>query len=137
MRLATFLAAGEDAPRAGEVRGEQVVAFGRGSVLDRLESGDRTPAEGAAYGLAAVTLLAPVPPPREIFAIGRNYAAHAAEVGSELPAKPLVFMKGPRSSVGPRGPVRRPAVVTRLDYEAELAIVMGRRRADRGLGGRR
>jgi 2-keto-4-pentenoate hydratase/2-oxohepta-3-ene-1,7-dioic acid hydratase in catechol pathway len=126
MRLATFLAPGDDVPRAGEVRGDEVVAFDDGgTVLDRLASGDRTPAVGAAYALAEVSLLAPVPRPRAIFGIGRNYAAHAAETGSELPSAPLVFMKLPTSCVPPAGPVRRPAVVRELDYEVELAVVMG------------
>jgi 2-keto-4-pentenoate hydratase/2-oxohepta-3-ene-1,7-dioic acid hydratase in catechol pathway len=125
MRLATFLAPGADVPRAGEVRGEEVVAFDSGTVLDRLAGGDLSPAGGTAYPLADVTLLAPVPAPRAIFGIGRNYAAHAAETGSALPTVPIVFMKLPTSSVPPGGPVRRPAVVRELDYEVELAVVMG------------
>jgi len=125
MRLATFIAPGQDEPRAGEVRGEEVVAFAGGTVLDRLASGDRAPADGPAHPLGDVTLLAPVARPRAIFGIGLNYAAHAAEQGRDLPEFPIVFMKLPHSSVAPSGPVRRPAVVRRLDYEAELAIVMG------------
>jgi 2-keto-4-pentenoate hydratase/2-oxohepta-3-ene-1,7-dioic acid hydratase in catechol pathway len=132
MRLATFLAPGADDPRAGEVRGDQVVAFASGAVLDRLASGDRTPADGKAFALADVTLLAPVPRPRAIFGIGLNYAAHARETGKELPEAPIVFMKLPTSSVRPSGPVRCPAVVKRLDYEVELALVMG---ADREIAG--
>ena len=125
MRLATFLAPGSDAVLCGEVRGELVVAFADGSsVLDRLASGDRTPADGAEHALVDVTLLAPVQP-RAIFGIGLNYAAHAAEQGRELPEEPIVFMKLPSSSVPPGGPVRCPDVVKRLDYEGELAIVMG------------
>jgi len=126
MRLATFLAPGANAaPIAGEVRGDEVVAFTAGTVLDRLASGDRTPADGEAFPVTAVTLLAPVPRPRAIFGIGLNYAAHAAEQGADLPEFPIVFMKLPTSSVPPGGPVRCPAVVRRLDYEAELALVMG------------
>jgi 2-keto-4-pentenoate hydratase/2-oxohepta-3-ene-1,7-dioic acid hydratase in catechol pathway len=125
MRLVTFLPGGDDVPRAGEVREDAVVTFDRGTVLDRLVSGDRTPATGAAFPLGDVTLLAPVPRPRAIFGIGRNYAAHAAELGNELPQAPLVFLKLPSSSVPGSGPVRRPAVVERLDYEVELAVVMG------------
>jgi acylpyruvate hydrolase len=126
MRLATFLPPGSGEPVAGEVRGEQVVACDRGAtVRDRLASGDRTPAAGPDYALADVTLLAPVPQPRAIFGIGLNYAAHAAETGSELPERPIVFMKLPSSSAPPGGPVRCPDVVKRLDYEGELAIVIG------------
>jgi acylpyruvate hydrolase len=123
MRLATFIADGQ--PRAGEVRGDEIVAFERGTVLDRLASGDRAPANGASFPLAEVTLLAPVPRPRAIFGIGLNYAAHAAEQGKDPPEYPIVFMKLPSSSVPPTGPVRCPQAVRRLDYEAELAVVMG------------
>jgi len=125
MRLATFLPPGGSTPQAGEVRGEEVVAFSSGTVVDRLASGDRTPADGAAHPLADVTLLAPVPAPRAIFGIGLNYEAHAREQGRELPKKPIVFMKLPTSSVPPTGPVRRPPVVEQLDYEVELVLVMG------------
>ena len=125
MRLATFLVPGASEPTAGEVRGDEVVAFERGTVLDRLASGDREPAAGAAHPLDEVTLLAPVARPRAIFGIGLNYAAHAAEQGKEPPATPIVFMKLPGSSVPPSGPVVCPPVVKRLDYEVELALVMG------------
>ena len=125
MRLATFIAPGDTEPRAGEVRGEEVVAFSDGTILERLASGDRTPAGGEAFPLADVALLAPVPRPRVVFGIGLNYAAHAMEQGKELPEFPIVFMKLPSSVVPPTGPVRCPAAVRRLDYEAELVVVMG------------
>ena len=125
MRLATFLAPGASDPVAGEVRDGRAIAFAAGTVLDRLANGDRTPADGEAYPLAEVTLLAPVPRPRAIFGIGLNYAAHAAETGQQVPEFPMVFLKLPSSSVPPSGPVRCPAVVRRLDYEVELVVVMG------------
>ena len=123
--LTTFQVPGEDQPRAGEVRGDEVVAFASGTVLDRLAAGDLAPATGARFPLAEVTLLAPVPRPRAIFGIGLNYAAHAAEQLRELPDRPMVFMKLPSSSIPPGGPVRRPRAVQQLDYEAELVVVMG------------
>jgi 2-keto-4-pentenoate hydratase/2-oxohepta-3-ene-1,7-dioic acid hydratase in catechol pathway len=127
MRLATFLAPDDAAPRAGEVRGEEVVAFADGAtVLDRLASGDRSPATGPAYALADVTLLAPVPRPRAIFCIGLNYAEHIREMRMDRPETPLVFLKLPSSSVAPGGPVHPPAVaMRRLDYEGEMAVVLG------------
>jgi acylpyruvate hydrolase len=124
MKLATFTPPGGEA-RAGEVRGEEIVSFESGTVRDRLASSDRAPATGEAFALGDVTLLAPVPRPRAIFGIGLNYAAHAAEQGVPLPEYPIVFMKLPTSSVPPAGPVRRPAPVDQLDYEAELAVVIG------------
>jgi 2-keto-4-pentenoate hydratase/2-oxohepta-3-ene-1,7-dioic acid hydratase in catechol pathway len=125
MRLATFAPPGAEHPRAGEVRGDEVVAFASGTVLDRIASGDREPADGESFALSAVALLAPIELPRAIFGIGLNYAEHARETGKELPAAPIVFMKLPSSSAPPGGPVRCPAVVRRLDYEVELALVMG------------
>jgi len=126
VKLATFLAPGDPDPQAGEVRGDEVHAFADGTtVLDRLTSGDRSPATGAAHALADITLLAPVPRPRAIFGIGLNYLAHAREQGKEPPQRPIVFMKLPSSAVGPGGPIVCPPVVKRLDYEGELGVVMG------------
>ncbi len=125
MKFATFLPPGGGAPSAGEIRGDRVVAFGdEVTVIDRLRSRDRTPADGADHALADVTLLAPHVP-RAIFGIGLNYRAHAAEQGKEPPETPIVFMKLPSSVAPPNGTVRRPGVVRRLDYEGELAVVMG------------
>jgi len=126
MRLATFIDPASGAVRAGEVRDDRIVAFQTGTVADLLAHQDEiAPAFGEPYALADVTLLAPVPRPRAIFGIGLNYAAHAAETGAQVPEQPIVFMKLPSSSVAPGGPVRCPKVVRRLDYECELAIVMG------------
>jgi 2-keto-4-pentenoate hydratase/2-oxohepta-3-ene-1,7-dioic acid hydratase in catechol pathway len=126
MKLATFLVPGAAAPVAGEVRGDHVVAFADGTtVVDRLASGDRTPAAGDAHALADVTLLAPVPRPRAIFGVGLNYAAHAAEQGATPPERPIIFMKLPTSAAPPGGEIAVPAAVRRLDYEGELAVVMG------------
>ena len=109
MKLATFIAPGDSEPQAGEVRDGEVVAFASGTVLDRIASGDRTPADGNAYPADQVTLLAPIPRPPAIFCVGRNSAGHIAEMGSDKPEKPLVFLKLPLSSVPPP-----PTVAARL-----------------------
>ena len=110
---------------AGEIRDGKAIEFGdRDGVLARLRSGDRTPASGSEHALEDVELLAPHTP-RAIFGIGLNYRAHAAEQGLEPPEQPIVFMKLPTSAAPPGGAVRRPPVVRRLDYEGELAVVMG------------
>jgi acylpyruvate hydrolase len=124
MRLASFLDP-TGSLRAGEVRGDQIVAFQTGSVADRLHDHEIAHASGEPFALADVVLQAPVPRPRAIFGIGLNYEAHARETGQDLPEQPIVFMKLPTSSVRPDGPVRRPAPVDQLDYEAELAVVIG------------
>jgi acylpyruvate hydrolase len=127
MRLATFLPAGSSSARAGELRGDQVVAFAdeRLTVLDRLRQESCSAADGPSFALAEVTLLEPVPQPRAIFGIGMNYADHVAELGATPPDTPIVFMKLPSSSASPYAPVHCPEVVKRLDYEGELAVVMG------------
>ncbi len=131
MKLATFLVPGSRSPRTGEVRGEEVVPFAdeRLTLLDLLrEPGglEAAPsAEGPAFGLREVTLLAPIPRPRAIFGIGMNYSDHIAEIGATVPEQPVVFMKLPSSAAPPNAPVPCPAVVKRLDYEGELAVVMG------------
>jgi 2-keto-4-pentenoate hydratase/2-oxohepta-3-ene-1,7-dioic acid hydratase in catechol pathway len=127
MRLTTFLPPGSDQQRAGQVRDDEIISFTmkRETVLERLATADYTAALGDAFAASDVTLLAPVPRPRAIFGIGLNYAAHAAEQGKEAPEFPIVFMKLPSSSAPPNGAVACPEVVQRLDYEGELAVVMG------------
>ncbi len=81
----------------------------------------------AGVQLDAVRLLAPVPAPGKIVAIGRNYADHAAEEGADAPGAPLIFAKFPSSVIGPRGEIRwDPSLTAQVDYEAELAVVIGR-----------
>jgi 2-keto-4-pentenoate hydratase/2-oxohepta-3-ene-1,7-dioic acid hydratase in catechol pathway len=82
---------------------------------------------GTGRPLTEVTLLAPVPRPGKVVAIGRNYREHAAEEGVEPPAAPLIFAKWPSSVVGPGADIRwDPALTGQVDYEAELAVVIGR-----------
>jgi 2-keto-4-pentenoate hydratase/2-oxohepta-3-ene-1,7-dioic acid hydratase in catechol pathway len=75
---------------------------------------------------ARLEWLPPVPAPRKILCVGLNYGGHAAEAGRALPAHPSVFPRFSDSFVGHDQPVWRPQVSDRLDYEAELAVVIGR-----------
>ena len=70
------------------------------------------------------TLLAPCSPSK-VIAVGRNYAKHAAELGNQLPAQPLLFMKPPTAVIAADAPILYPAQSQRVDYEGELAIVIG------------
>jgi 2-keto-4-pentenoate hydratase/2-oxohepta-3-ene-1,7-dioic acid hydratase in catechol pathway len=84
------------------------------------------PAESfAPVALAEAKLLPPVEPSK-IVCVGRNYREHAAELGNEVPAAPLLFFKPPSSLLAPGDAIRLPAQSTRVDYEGELAIVIGR-----------
>ena len=76
--------------------------------------------------LADVRLLAPVLPRSKVVGIGRNYAAHAAEMGGEVPAEPLMFLKPNTSVVGPGDPVFYPRQSQEVHFEGELAVVIGR-----------
>lgn len=78
------------------------------------------------HRLEDVRLLAPVLPRSKVVAIGRNYAAHAAEMGGEPPKEPLMFLKPNTSVVGPGDPIFYPPQTSELHYEGELAVVIGR-----------
>jgi 2-keto-4-pentenoate hydratase/2-oxohepta-3-ene-1,7-dioic acid hydratase in catechol pathway len=80
---------------------------------------------GARHPLSSVRLLAPTLPSK-VVCIGKNYADHAAEMGGEVPASPVVFLKPSTSVVGPGDTVRLPRDSDRVDHEAELAVVIGR-----------
>jgi 2,4-diketo-3-deoxy-L-fuconate hydrolase len=70
---------------------------------------------------------APIARPHQILRIGLNYRDHAAETGQPVPDEPILFTKSPNTFVGPRDPIRTPRGSTRLDWEVELGIVIGRR----------
>ena len=76
--------------------------------------------------LAEATLLVPVRPSK-IVCVGRNYREHAAELEHEVPSEPLLFFKPSSSLLAPGGEIRRPKISHRVDYEGELAVVMGKR----------
>ena len=124
MRIARFTTSGQD-PRYGVVHGED------GAERIAVISGDPLYAgivpTGEVLALAGVRLLAPVIPRSKILGIGRNYAAHAAELDNEVPlAEPLVFLKPNTSVVGPEDPIRLPALSREVHYEGELAVVIAR-----------
>jgi 2-keto-4-pentenoate hydratase/2-oxohepta-3-ene-1,7-dioic acid hydratase in catechol pathway len=79
---------------------------------------------GRKWPLADVRLLAPILPTK-IIGIGRNYADHAAELGNEVPAEPLVFLKPNTSVIGPNVEIKIPAASERVDFEGELAVIIG------------
>lgn len=83
-------------------------------------------ASGAALPLKGLPLLAPIPRPGKIVAVGRNYADHAKETGIDPFEKPRIIAKLPSSVIGPGAAVARPSAVTKLDFEAELAVIIGR-----------
>lgn len=126
MKLAVFTAPTREDALAGVVDGDRVVAFGDADLIGSVLASGRAPSdELGSWALSEVTLLAPVPKPKTIYAIGLNYAKHVEETGATAPEVPVVFVKVRGSLAPPGGPIRRPEVVRRLDYEGELTIVMG------------
>jgi len=80
---------------------------------------------GRSWPLADVRVLAPILASK-VICVGKNYAAHAAEMGSEAPETPVIFLKPNTSIIGPEVPIVRPPSAERVDYEGELAVVIGR-----------
>jgi 2-keto-4-pentenoate hydratase/2-oxohepta-3-ene-1,7-dioic acid hydratase in catechol pathway len=76
--------------------------------------------------LADATLAVPVRPSK-IVCVGRNYAAHAAELGNELPKEPLIFLKPPSAVIGPEEPIVLPKSSKRVEHEGELGVVIGKK----------
>ncbi len=122
MRIARF--SNDDEPRFGLIgddAGTEVLAV---LVGDPLYVGFEL--TGEKVPLDAVRLLAPVIPRSKVIGIGRNYAEHAAEMGNDLPSEPLVFLKPNTSVVGPDDAIVYPDQTQDLQFEGELAVVIGR-----------
>jgi 2-keto-4-pentenoate hydratase/2-oxohepta-3-ene-1,7-dioic acid hydratase in catechol pathway len=131
---------GTVSPSGGELTPLAVADATRGALglIQTLAGGEPLPSPaGARLPLDAVELRAPLPRPlRNVWCVGRNYHAHAAELAnsvfrSSLPVEhawPIVFTKVPECVVGPRDDVRLPgaAISSQIDYESELAVVIGR-----------
>ncbi len=116
MRLVRFRFA--DRIATGFVEGDTVKLLAGTFFEDPLPSGEEVP-------LDDVRLLAPILPSK-VVCLGKNYAAHAAEFGGEVPDEPLIFLKPSTSVSGPGDPIPLLPISHRVDYEGELAVVIGR-----------
>ncbi len=105
--------------RNGIIEGNQVYEI-RGDFWGERE---RT---GSSWPLNSVKLLPPVTPSK-IVCIGRNYPEHAKELGNDVPREPLIFFKPPSSLIGPDEPIVLPRISERVDFEGEVAAIIGRR----------
>lgn len=117
MRICRFSSAERNAPQWGLLQQDQIVPIA--SLTDQTVVGPPVP-------LSAAKLLAPATPSK-ILCVGRNYRDHAAELNNPMPAEPLLFLKAPSAIIGPDDPIELPALSERVDYEGELAVVIGRR----------
>jgi 2-keto-4-pentenoate hydratase/2-oxohepta-3-ene-1,7-dioic acid hydratase in catechol pathway len=141
MRLVSFDREGR--PALGLRLGEAVVALARlpgpcpaempallalgPGYLQELAARAAAASPEARLPLHGLRLLPPVPRPGKVICIGLNYAEHAREGGNPIPDYPAVFLRAATSLAGPGGPLLRPAISPHLDYEAELAVIIGRR----------
>jgi 2,4-diketo-3-deoxy-L-fuconate hydrolase len=104
---------------------QAMIGSGLPDIVECIQANGLT--EAATLPLASVTLLAPLPSPPRIFGIAHNYRDALAERGMALPEKPVLFMKAPRTIAGPGQPVILPSGIGGVTWEAELAVVIGRR----------
>src|SRR5580765_2110291 len=124
MKICRFLmrdgsASAMDAARHGQIEGDSILEIS-GVPWGQWTRGSRS------VHLAEARLLAPVAPSK-IVCVGRNYAAHAAEFGNEVPKEPLIFLKPPSAIIGPQEAIVLTKYSNRVEHEGELAIVIGRR----------
>ena len=107
----------------GRVDGDSIIPMGSDLMTflndGRADDGDPIPLDMSA-------LRAPVRSPEKVVCVGLNYKDHAAETGGEVPDKPVLFPKWANSIVGPNDTIDVPAAAKKIDYEAELAVVIGR-----------
>ena len=143
MRLVMFEHAGD--ARVGVLRDREVIdlreAWGRGAAppslpalfaagpaaIDQARAAAEHAPEAAQRSQDAIRLLAPLPRPPKLLCVGLNYRDHAEETGQPLPKVPIFFTKAPTSVIGPGMPIILPVDSAQVDYEAELAVVIGTR----------
>ena len=118
MKLCRFLAPGSSTPRSGIVEGDSIAEIRGEMWAGRERTGQRFPGD-------AVKFLAPSLPSK-IVCVGRNFKAHAAELGNEPPKEPMIFLKPPSAVIAPGEAIVLPPVSKRVDYEGELALIIGR-----------
>ena len=139
MKLVRFAGQGQERPgvidQQGRVRDvSSRVSDWTGETLNPTWLAELSAIDIASFPIAPadVRLGPPVATPGKIICIGLNYADHAAETGFELPAEPLVFFKSPTAICGPTDPIRIPRTADAVDWEVELACVIGRPTVDVG-----
>jgi 2-keto-4-pentenoate hydratase/2-oxohepta-3-ene-1,7-dioic acid hydratase in catechol pathway len=123
MKICRFIESNSVLPRFGILESDSIAEIS--TALWSTQSWKKT---GATFSAAKVRLLAPVTPSK-IVCVGRNYAAHAAELGNDVPKEPLIFLKPPSSIVGPGEPIVLTKYSNKVEHEGELGLVVGRRAA--------
>jgi 2-keto-4-pentenoate hydratase/2-oxohepta-3-ene-1,7-dioic acid hydratase in catechol pathway len=120
MRIARFTTGQDPVYGLVDGAGEKIAEISGDPLYTKIEL------TGATHLVEDVRLLAPVIPRSKVVGIGRNYADHAAEMGSEVPVEPMMFLVPNTAVVGPGDPVVIPPQTSEVSYEGELAVVIGR-----------
>jgi len=132
MKLISFIRPNDGRATFGIVSDGGVIDLGAGLRGLKRVLGELTDLAGMTgrkpdWRLEELTLLPVIPDPDKILCVGLNYRAHAQETGNPLPEKPMIFARFANSQVGHGQPLLRPAASAKLDFEGELAVVIGRR----------
>ncbi len=121
MKICRFLAEDSATPRFGILERDSI-----SEIKGAPWSGARLEKTGRSFPARSVNLLAPVTPTK-VVCVGRNYAAHAAELGNEVPKEPLIFLKPTSAIVGSGAPIVLPKYSSKVEHEGELGLVVGKR----------
>ncbi|PWJ24548.1 2-keto-4-pentenoate hydratase/2-oxohepta-3-ene-1,7-dioic acid hydratase in catechol pathway [Branchiibius hedensis] len=120
MRIARYTDGGDPTYGLVDGAGQKIAQISGDPLYTKIEL------TGVTTTVDEVRLLAPVIPRSKVIGIGKNYAEHAREMGGEAPAQPLMFLIPNTAVIGPDDPVVMPPASERVDYEGELAVVIGR-----------
>lgn len=121
MKICRFLAPNKQTPFYGLVTGETVTAFRSNKIFEK----DFSLTEEK-FALSEIKLLTPIEPSK-IVCVGRNYAAHAKELGNEVPTEPLLFFKAPSSLITEGEAIILPSQSSQVEHEGELAAIIGKK----------
>ena len=122
MKLCRYTTSSSNEPSYGFIVGAEVFPLASD---ESFQLPFAPPETGPSLALAEATLIVPVTPSK-IVCVGRNYQAHAAELGNTMPDEPLLFLKAPSALIGPEATIELPAASERVEHEGELAVVIGR-----------
>jgi 2,4-diketo-3-deoxy-L-fuconate hydrolase len=125
LKLVTYSVDG-GGTRVGALEGEEIRPLAHEDMIEFIEQGGSPEPGEDTVALGDARLHAPIAGPEKVIGIGLNYEDHAAETGADIPEKPIVFAKYANTVIGPGETIRIPPITGQADYEAELAVVVGR-----------
>jgi 2,4-diketo-3-deoxy-L-fuconate hydrolase len=125
LKLVTYSVDG-NGPRVGTLEGEEIRPLAHEDMIEFIEYGGSPEPGEDTVPLAEARIHAPIAAPEKVIGIGLNYEDHAAETGADIPEKPIVFAKYPNTVIGPGETITIPPITEQADYEAELAVIIGK-----------